>query len=175
MRTPIDTPAACRRYWPHQLLLVMGLFTAGLAFAQHSHQAPAADSATAAKPTAAPAKAAATPVRKFATDDSLRQGMGQIAAAYSVAAADIDAGRFSSSAYRELAKLTEERIAFIVKNCKLEPQADQTLHYILHDLQEAIVLMRMDKLTIQRSGALAAEQTLRVYAQRFDHPGWSAP
>lgn len=170
-----DAPlaASCRRLTCRLLLTALGVGVSGLVWAQHSHHpaaTPAASVAEAAKPTAT-----RTPARKFAGDDTLRQAMGQIGAAYRVAAADIAAGKFSRSAYRELARLTEERIDFIIKNCTLEPQADQALHYILHDLREAIAMMRIDKLEIQRSGALAAEQSLRQYALRFEHPGWSGP
>ena len=165
--------ASCRRLTCRWLLAALGVSVSGLVWAQHSHPPAATPAASAA--TATKSVAAATAIKKFAADDKLRQAMGQIGAAYRVAAADIAAGKFSRSAYRELARLTEERIDFIVKNCTLEPQADQTLHYILHDLREAIAMMRIDKLEIQRSGALAAEQSLRQYALRFEHPGWPGP
>lgn len=131
-------------------------------------------SAVLADPARAPAAApAAKAVKKFATDEVLRQGMTKIAALLDKSWKDIQDGQLKGPAYVELAGQVEGEVANIVKNCKLDEHADHAFHEILSDLNQSAGLMRRTKPEIQRTGGLALAQALRNYAKYFDHPGWT--
>ena len=141
--------------------------TAPVSAAEHAHPAPA----SAARSTLQ----GAAPVHKFVTDAALRQGMTTIAAVVGQPAAAIEAGTLKGPAYLDMATQIDGQVAYIFKNCKLEPKADHMLHDILHDVSEAVVLMRRSSVPIQRTGVIALNQALRNYAKYFDHPGWTGP
>lgn len=132
--------------------------------------------ATAALADPQPAAAAkAAPLKKFATDEVLRQGMSNIAAQLDKSWKEIQGNQLQGPAYLDLAGQVEGQVTNIVKNCKLDPRADHAFHEILSDLNQATGLMRRTKPEIQRAGALALAQALRNYAKYFDHPGWTGP
>lgn len=149
-------------------MLVGAAMLAAPAIAQNEHKhdhAPA--TATAARTT--------VPAKRFATDDALRKGMASIASIVARPAKEIQEASLKGPAYLEMAGQVEEQVAYIIKNCKLEPKADHTLHEIIFDVNQSVGLMRRNSVEIQRTGVLALNQALRNYAKYFDHPGWTGP
>ena len=110
--------------------------------------------------------------RKWATDEPLRRHMGEIRAALSQRSGDILAGRLTDRQAQDLGTLIEARVALIVTDCKLPPEADANLHLIVADLVEAAeILQGRTKQKPQRGTAIAA-RAAQMYATYFDHPGW---
>ncbi len=142
-----------RRFLIGLILAALTLGTGAVRADSHQHS-----------PAAPSAGKTSAPVKKFATDESLRKGMEAIAAL---------AG--NQTAYKEAAGKIEAQIHAIEKNCKLDPKADTALHEIIADMNHALLLMRGAKLEVQKSGVLALKQALRNYGNYFDHPGWSVP
>jgi len=111
--------------------------------------------------------------KKWATDDNLRQGMTSIRDALAAELPAIHGGKESAQQYRDLAKKVDDQIAFMVKSCKLDKDADAMLHLVLariiagsHDMAK----QKGDK--GRRQGAEKIAHALEDYAAHFDHPGW---
>ncbi len=149
-------------------MLVGAAMVATPALAQNEHKHEHASAPAASARTTAPAK-------KFVTDDALRKGMASIASIVAKPAKEIQEASLKGPAYLEMARQVEGQVADIIKNCKLEPKADHTLHEIIFDVNQSIGLMRRNSVEIQRTGVLALNQALRNYAKYFDHPGWTGP
>jgi hypothetical protein len=114
--------------------------------------------------------------RKWSTDESLRQGMSRIRDTLEANLPAIHTGKTSPAQFEALAKKVNGELAFIVKNCKLDPQADAMLHLVLADIiAGADGMAGKDKGLGRREGALKIVQALESYAAYFDHPGWRAP
>jgi len=113
--------------------------------------------------------------RKWSTDEPLRQGMSRIRNALEANLPAIHAGKTSPAQFQVLAKKVNGELAFIVKNCKLDPQADAMLHLVLADIiAGADGMAGKDKGLGRREGALKIVRALESYATYFDHPGWQA-
>lgn len=110
--------------------------------------------------------------RKWATDDSLRQGMGHIRAVLTAALPDIRAGKASPEKYRLLAQEVNGQIAFMVQNCKLDRDADAMLHLVLADLIGGAEALAGQDDSAARQGAEKIARALDQYGNYFDHPGW---
>lgn len=111
--------------------------------------------------------------KKWATDDNLRQGMASIRDALAAELPAIHSGKESAQQYRGLAKKVDDQTAFMVKNCKLDKDADAMLHLVLariiagsHDMAEQKGSKGW------RQGAEKIAHALEDYAAHFDHPGW---
>lgn len=140
---------------------------AGTALAQdhgHSHEA-GRDSGGAAQLTLNNGK-------KWATDANLRQGMSRIRDALATELPAIHAGKATAKQYRALAQKTNDQIAFIVKNCKLDENADAMLHLLLADIIAGADAMVGQDNSEARKGAEKIAHALENYATYFDHPGW---
>lgn len=124
---------------------------------------------------AEPAAQAVKQIRKFASDEVVRQGMSDIAAQLEAAWDAIQASQLPAADYRRLADKIEAGTVDIVKNCTLDERSDKAFHAILSDMNQALELMRREKPQIQRAGAIALRQALRNYATYFDHPDWAGP
>jgi len=110
---------------------------------------------------------------KWATDESLRQGMNRIHASFSAESAAISSGQMTPERYQALAQKIHTEIAWLVTNCKLDARTDAMLHIILAELIDGAEAMAGKKfLTKPREGALKVGQALDNYATYFDHPGW---
>lgn len=109
--------------------------------------------------------------KKWATDDSLRQGMSRIRDALNAELHAIHSDKFTVGQYQALAQKMNEQLAFMVKNCRLEPKADAVLHLILAD-----IIAGTDILLAQQGeahqGVVKIVHALENYAAYFDHPGW---
>jgi hypothetical protein len=71
---------------------------------------------------------------KWATDANLRQGMNRIRDALAAELPVIHAGIATAKQYQALAQKTNDQVAFMVKNCKLDETADAILHLLLADI-----------------------------------------
>ena len=110
--------------------------------------------------------------KKWAADDNLRQGMSRIRDALAAELPAIHSGKATAEQYRTLAQKTNDQIAFMVKNCKLDRKADAMLHLVL-----ANIIAGADAMTTQdggkaRKGAEKIAHALDNYVVYFDHPGW---
>ena len=110
--------------------------------------------------------------KKWATDANLRQGMSLIRDALAAELPAIHAGQATAKQYRALAQQTNDQIAFMVKNCKLDQKADAMLHLVLADLIAGAGAMTLQDSNKARNGAENIAHALENYATYFDHPGW---
>lgn len=117
---------------------------------------------------------AARPAVKWETDDVVRQCMENIRQAVAAKEAEIQQDRLDSSSYQQLAEVINTNVDHILKDCKLTQAADATLNtVVLMDLTRSSELMRTSpKRAAQRAGALGVLQSLRLYGEYFEHPGW---
>ncbi len=111
--------------------------------------------------------------KKWATDAPLRQGMENIRAAINAALPAIHTNKLSSAKYNALAQKTSNEVAYIVANCKLDPQADAQLHLIVADMLSGVEVMQSKTKGVKRqTGAVKVIGALEKYDAYFDHPGW---
>lgn len=110
--------------------------------------------------------------QKWATDAPLRKSMTSIR---DLVAPQIDAahaGKMDSAKYQTLARQTEEQIGVIVKECKLEPAADEVLHVVIARMGESLDVMS-GKTAGKKDDALAQlARAVNDYGTHFDHPGF---
>lgn len=76
--------------------------------------------------------------RKWPTDEPLRQGMANIRKALGPHFGAIHQGTAAPRVYQALAARIEAEVAGIVRNCKLDPEADAMLHLVLADLLQGV-------------------------------------
>ncbi len=111
--------------------------------------------------------------KKWATDAPLRKGMENIRTAMATALPAIHANKLSSAKYNALAQKASNEVAYIVANCKLDPQADAQLHLIIADILGGVDAMQGKTKNIKRqTGAVKVLGALEKYDTYFDHPGW---
>jgi len=129
--------------------------------AAHSHDA------------AAPHKLALNQGRKWATDDTLRAGMGRIRGLVEPQLGAAHAGKLTPTQYRELATQVETEVGGIVANCKLEPKADAMLHLVIADIGAGTDTMTgKDAKASPALGLVKVAQAVNQYGSHFDHPGF---
>lgn len=112
--------------------------------------------------------------KKWTTDAPLRQGMGAIRDAVAADHQAIHTNKATAAQYKALAGKVDGQIAYIVKNCKLPPEADAQLHMILADIIAGSDLMKGTVQAKRREGAVKVVGALQTYPQYFDHPAWRA-
>jgi len=110
--------------------------------------------------------------KKWATDSSLRQGMSRIRDALNAELPVIHSGKAAAEQYQALAQKVNDQLAFMVKNCRLEPKADAVLHLILADIIAGADIMQAQQGGEAHQGAVKIVHALENYAGYFDHPGW---
>ena len=84
----------------------------------------------------------------------------------------IHSGKATTEQYRALAQKTNDQIAFMVKNCKLDREADAMLHLVLADIIAGADAMIGQGSSEAHKGAAKIAHALENYATYFDHPGW---
>jgi len=137
--------------------------------AQHEHQPGHEHDAS----SAAVASLKLDGERKWPTDASLRAGMAAIHAAFEADHPAIHAGTETNEQYAALAAKIESQVNSIVANCKLPPEADANLHYVIADLLQGVSLMRgEDPERSRHDGAARVHGALKAYPQYFDDAGW---
>jgi hypothetical protein len=112
--------------------------------------------------------------KKWDTDASLRQAMGNINKAMAEALPVIHKNNFKDADYQALADKLRKEVAYAVENCKLEPKADAMLHLVIADLSEAADTMEGKGKATRHDGAAKTLHALESYGKYFKHPGWHA-
>lgn len=111
--------------------------------------------------------------KRWPTDASLREGMAAIRVAFDADHERIHAGKQTDAQYDALAARIDEQVQGIVAHCKLPPDADAQLHYIVGDLLQGVGLMRgSDPALSRHDGAARVHGALRAYGKYFDDPTW---
>lgn len=110
--------------------------------------------------------------RKWPTDAPLRQAMGDIDRAMAKALPQIHRGSFDEAEYKALAAQINDKVAYAVKNCRLEPKADAMLHLVLADLIAGAEAMQGGTPDARQEGAVRVENGLTAYGDHFQHDGW---
>lgn len=121
-----------------------------------------------------PAKLQLNQGKKWPTDEALRRNMAAMSADFSARVHAIHKGKLSADEYAALGKGVESRIADIVAQCKLAPEADAMLHLVVADLLAAADVMQGKAKGQPAAGAHQAVTALNDYGRHFDHPGWKA-
>lgn len=103
------------------------------------------------------------------TDVALVEGMERVRDAVSDAAAR---SALDTEAAAALARAVRGEVDFLIANCRLEPDADATLHVFLAQLLSAAAAL--EKNPAAAGGLPQLRQTLREYPHYFAHPGWQA-
>ncbi|MDO5692126.1 MAG: hypothetical protein Q4G70_06565 [Pseudomonadota bacterium] len=113
--------------------------------------------------------------QKWGTDAPLRKGMDGIRALVAPKLDAAHAGKLSADQYRQLAGQIELQVADIVKNCKLEPAADEQLHGLIAEIGAGVDAMNGKTAGTQPvDGLLKVTHAVNQYPVYFDHPGFRA-
>jgi len=111
--------------------------------------------------------------KKWQTDEPLRRGMENIRGALAADQKTIHASKQTPEQYDALATRVNAEVATIVKNCKLDKQADEQLHRVLADvLAGAETMQGKAQGEPRREGAERLAKALDAYGRLFEHPGW---
>jgi hypothetical protein len=112
--------------------------------------------------------------KKWATDEPLRKGMSEIRALILANDEAIHKGKLTREGYAALGAKVEAQVAYMVANCKLDPQADANLHLVLAEVIAGADAMKgAEKKSAPRAGAGKVVAALNAYGRYFDHPGWT--
>jgi hypothetical protein len=113
---------------------------------------------------------------KWTTDAPLRSGMAAVRNAFEADHPAIHAGKQTAAQYEALAARIDKEVQSIIANCKLPPDADANLHYIVADLMQGVALMRSgDTAESRHEGASLVHGALNAYPRYFDDPTWTPP
>jgi len=107
---------------------------------------------------------------RWATDESLRTGMTDIRTTFEVRHHEYENGAFDTEDAASLADTIEDRVDFMIANCKLPPAADAELHKLLAAALAAAGTLRTGG--DPHTGLHELHRVLDAYATYFDHPGW---
>lgn len=111
--------------------------------------------------------------KKWQTDAPLRQGMSAIRGAVAKEVKAIHAHRATPTQYEALAARVNAEVAAIVRNCKLEPEADAQLHIVIAELVAGAEAMQgKERGVSRRAGAERVAKALNAYGEHFEHAGW---
>ena len=113
--------------------------------------------------------------KKWGTDDALRQAMSTIHTSVSQILPKVHSGKAKAADYEAFSKDVTAQVAYIVENCKLDPQADAQLHIIVADIMSGVEAAEGKEGEKQRaSGVVKIAQASNAYGKHFDHAGWKA-
>lgn len=141
-------------------LFALGASQPGFAADAHSHAA------------GAPATLALDHGKKWTTDAPLRQRMGEIRALMAAQIDPIHAGRLTAAEYAALGFAIEQKVAAIVAECKLPPDADAMLHLIVADLVAGADVLQGKAAGNPAEGAHKVVTAANAYGRYFDDAGW---
>jgi hypothetical protein len=108
--------------------------------------------------------------KKWNTDTTLRQGMKKISDKVINAVPAYHHATLTKADADKLARDIHNQVNYLVANCKLEPEADATLHVLIGDLLTAASTLSREPLSPQ--GLPSIVRTLQQYPKYFAHPGW---
>ena len=109
--------------------------------------------------------------KKWGTDDALRQAMSTIHTSVSQILPKAHSGKAKAADYEAFSKDVTAQVAYIVENCKLDPQADAQLHIIVAGVEAA---EGKEGEKQRASGVVKIAQASNAYGKHFDHAGWKA-
>ena len=116
----------------------------------------------------APARLVLDGGRKWATDEPLRRQMSGLRDALAYA----QKRRLPAAEYRGLGDVMEYRVARIVDECRLSPEADANLHIVVAELVGAADALRAPDAAHSHAAVRRATLALNEYGRHFEHPGW---
>ncbi len=121
-----------------------------------------------------PTPPAVNAIKKWETDTAMRQSMDNIRQAMAASQERIAQEQLSAQDYQRLADTLDKNLATLLKTRHTSKEAEKAFHLIvMMDLTQSLELMRSaSKVQLQRAGAFGVQQSLRNYAQHFQHPGW---
>ena len=139
--------------------LLLSAMAAPFAHAQegHEHHAPAAVAAQ------------EIPAHRYATDAPLRKGMAEIRTAVE-ALGHYERGHLGAEQAVTFATTIQEQVAYLVANCKLEPQADAALHLIIAKLGAGAQALKTDPADLAAIPPM--REALADYRRTFDDPAF---
>jgi hypothetical protein len=105
--------------------------------------------------------------KPWATDAPLVEGMERIRDAVEEAAA---LPALDADTAAELAQVVRGQDDYLIANCRLEPDADVTLHVFIGQLLNAASALQ--KNPASADGLPRMQETLREYPNYFAHPEW---
>ena len=140
-------------------LLLLSALAAPLAHAQdgHEHHSPATTVSQ------------EIPAQRYATDAPLRTGMAQIRTAVD-ALGHYERGHMGVEQAVTFATTIQEQVAYLVANCKLEPQADAALHGIIAKLGAGAQALKTDPADLAAIPPM--REALADYRRTFDDPAF---
>ena len=113
--------------------------------------------------------------KKWGTNDALRQALSTIHTSVSQILPKAHSGKAKAADYEAFSKDVTAQVAYIVENCKLDPQADAQLHIIVADIMSGVEAAEGKEGEKQRaSGVVKIAQASNAYGKHFDHAGWKA-
>lgn len=140
-------------------LLLLSAMAAPFAHAQdgHDHHAPAA------------AVSQEIPAKRYATDAPLRKGMAGVRVAVD-ALGHYERGHMGAEQAVTFATGIQEQVAYLIANCKLEPQADAALHGIIAKLGAGAQALKTDPTDMAAIAPM--REALADYRRSFDDPAF---
>jgi len=110
--------------------------------------------------------------KKWPTDEPLRRNMQALSAEFAARHAAIERNKMTAGEYAALGQVIEARVATIVRECKLPPDADAMLHLVIADLVASADVMQGKATGRPSEAARTAVAALDGYGRHFQHPGW---
>lgn len=111
--------------------------------------------------------------KKWQIDEVARKSMEAIRGAVAADLKAIHGGKQTDAQYAALAAKLNGEVANMVKNCKLDPKADEQFHVVLTEVLAAAEIMEGKHAgEPRRKGAEQTARALNEYGRYFRHPGW---
>jgi len=143
--------------------LILPLATLAASPAAHDHGA------------ATPQKVERNAGKKWHIDAPLRQGMNAMHKAVNRTLPLAHAGKARAADYDAFGAEVSKQVAFIVENCKLEPQADAQLHVVIGEILGGVdAAQGKEGEQARAAGVVKVAQALNTYGSHFNHSGWKA-
>lgn len=108
---------------------------------------------------------------RWATDAPLRASMLKIRAGVEETMSAYQIGALAPNQAQALGATVEENVAYMIQNCKLEPEPDAALHVLIGRMMTASEAMKKDPSS--QAGWPVLMAVLHDYEATFDHPGWA--
>jgi hypothetical protein len=108
---------------------------------------------------------------KWQGDQHMIKGMATIRENLAANLHAIHGGVLAKEAVGVLASGIQNEVDYMVESCVLSPEADEQFHVILGGVIEGISALEDGE---TEAGAAQIVQTLNVYGEHFDHPGWQS-
>jgi hypothetical protein len=105
------------------------------------------------------------------TDAPLREGMQRINSETAQPWLAYQQHGLTTDIANALAKSIEDDVAFMITNCKLDPEADAALHGLLTELLAGAAEIKLDPHAVE--GMPRITHALEEYPRYFLHPDWS--